>query len=139
MDFFEVANTQRAMRRLHSDPIPDADGMAGSADFLEQRLALPEIERIARIAGLVVCRRAHLVPPFGIHRVDVHDEAVEIAEHRVPCPLAGRIVAEDDFIAMLAQRPALVAERGVDQSDITRLSGQKQPSWAQRRMLRQNS
>ena len=25
MDFFEVANTQRAMRRLHSDPIPDAD------------------------------------------------------------------------------------------------------------------
>src|SRR5258708_39573404 len=30
---------------------------------------------------------------------------------------------------MLAQRPALVAERGVDQSDITWLSGQKQPSW----------
>jgi nitroreductase len=25
MDFFEVANTQRAMRRLHSDPIPEAD------------------------------------------------------------------------------------------------------------------
>ena len=25
MDFFDVANTQRAMRRLHSDPIPDAD------------------------------------------------------------------------------------------------------------------
>lgn len=25
MDFFEVANTQRAMRRLHSDPIPDED------------------------------------------------------------------------------------------------------------------
>ncbi len=25
MDFFEVANTQRAMRRLHSDPIPDAE------------------------------------------------------------------------------------------------------------------
>ena len=25
MDFFEVANTQRAMRRLHSDPISDDD------------------------------------------------------------------------------------------------------------------
>jgi nitroreductase len=25
VDFFDVANTQRAMRRLHSDPIPDAD------------------------------------------------------------------------------------------------------------------
>ena len=25
MDFFEVANTQRAMRRLHSDPVDDAD------------------------------------------------------------------------------------------------------------------
>ena len=25
MDFFDVANTQRAMRRLHSDPIPDED------------------------------------------------------------------------------------------------------------------
>src|SRR6266851_1925207 len=116
--------------QVRPHPVPYADRMAGSAYFFEQRLARPQVELITRIAGLVVLRPADFVTPFRIHGADIHDEAVEIAEHRVPCPLTGRIVTQDDFIAMFAQRPALVAERGVDQSDITRLSGQKQPSWA---------
>src|SRR6516162_1885712 len=100
------------------DPISHPDRMAGGAEFLEQRLARREAKRIAGVAGFVVFRRAYLVPPFRIHGMDVHDQAVEVAEHRVPLPFAGRIVAEDDLVAMLAQPRAPVAELGVDRSDV---------------------
>ena len=71
---------------------------------------LKVIDRIAGITRRIEFRLVHLRAPLRVHSANVHDEAVEIAEHRIPCPLAGRIVAQHDFIAVLAQLSAPVAK-----------------------------
>src|SRR5260370_36940975 len=61
-------------------------------------------------ACTAVSRRVVLVAPFGIHIADGDDQAVEVAQRRNPLPLAGRVIAEHDLVAMIAQPAAAVAQ-----------------------------
>src|SRR5262249_46140988 len=103
--------------------IAHADRMAGSAEFLEHGLTRLQIERIAGIDRRIELRLVYLSAPLRIHGANVHDEAIEIAECRIPRPLAGRVVAEDDFIAVLAQGSTPVAEFCIDRFNVLWLSG----------------
>src|SRR5260370_6269953 len=81
-------------------------------------------------ACTAVSRRVVLVAPFGIHIADGDDQAVEVAQRRIPLPLAGRVIAEHDLVARIAQPAAAVAQLVGDRSNVFRLPRQKQPSWA---------
>src|SRR5215470_6452775 len=102
--------------------------VTGGAYFPEQGLARLLAELEAGIAGLASHRRVLLVAPFRIHGADVHDEAIHVAECRVPLPLVGRLVAEHDLLAMFGKAGASVAERPADRPHVFGLSGEKQPA-----------
>src|SRR5215831_1433730 len=112
------------------DAIPDADRMAGRAHPPEQGLArLIGYYEVFDIRPLFTLGGMDLVQPHRIHLANGYDQTVEIAVHRSPLPVPYCIIAEHDFVAMLAQIPvAAVAKLVIDGSDVGRLSGQKQPA-----------
>src|SRR5262245_45894593 len=117
-----------AQVRAHAVARPDR--VAGRTYLLEQGLAGLIAQRQARIARCAMRDRAHLIAPFRIHGADRHDEAAYIAEYIVPLPLAGRIIAEHDLVAVIAQYFAALAELVIDRPDVLRLSGHEGPSGA---------
>src|SRR5262245_2393255 len=99
--------------------------MAGRAHFYVQGLPGRSGKRHDVFAFR---RRAHLLAPLRIHGPDRHDDTLKVTENVVPLPLAGRIIAEYDFVAVLAQATHSLAELAVDRPNIRQLSGQKRPA-----------
>src|SRR5215467_15518474 len=116
--------------QVGSDAIPNADRVAGRAYSFEQDLTRPVVGHyVFFYIQLFALREMDLVQPHRIHLANGYDQTVEIAENRSPLPVPYRIIAEHDFVAMIAQIPvAAVAELAVDDPDVRQLSGQKQPT-----------
>src|SRR5215469_6396558 len=116
--------------QVGSDAIPDADRVAGRAYSFEQDLTRLIVGHyVSFYIQFFTLRGMDLVQPHRIHLANGYDQTVEIAEHRSPLPIPYRIVAEHDFVAVIAQiAVAAVAEFVIDGSDVRHFSGQKQPT-----------
>jgi hypothetical protein len=98
-----------------------ANGMAGRAYLLEQRLTrLVAQSIIPRTGRRLILSGAGLVTKLGVHQPDRHDKLVDIVKRRVAFPIAGRVVADQDLVAMAAQAAlgTAVAELRVDRVDV---------------------
>src|SRR5262249_58574853 len=111
--------------RVVSTVLPDAVGVAGGAYFFEQDLTRLVVGHdVSVYIQFFTLRGMDLVQPYRIHLANGYDQTVEIAKHRSTLPVPYGIVAEHDFVAMIAQMPvAAVAEFVIDGSDVRHLSG----------------
>ena len=66
----------------------------------------------------------------GVERLDGQDQAVEVAHGQIALPLAGKAVAQEQVVAMLAQKAAALAEAVADLVDVLGQAGQEQPAGA---------
>ena len=120
----------RDIAQVGPHPIADTDRMTRGAYFLEECLARLGAHGKPGITPEIGRGRPYLIAPLWIQRTNRHDQPIEIAKRRIALPLAGRIVAKDDLISMLAQDLASLSKLVIDRADILGLAGDESPARA---------
>ena len=115
-------------REIRPDPVAAADGVAAGADLDEQRLARRTLQFVGLDDFAAMLGNGRALGPARIHLVEHGDEALHVAHQRVALPLVGCSVAQQNVVAMLAEKPAAFAEPLADLVDVFRNAGEKQPA-----------
>ena len=115
------------MLEVGADPPASADGVTGRTSLDEQCLARRD-RGLRNDAGGVEPNllRCQVATP-RVHVADGHRQYLEITKGGIVRPFAGAVVADQDFVAVLAEAAAALAELVADEADILDPAGNETP------------